>query len=137
MPFYFKTRCVKENPIPYRGKLNLPIFLFNVGLLSLIYIKRFFNSFGKKEGHGFSRTIKESIYIRVNNTTLSKNIGKFNLPHIWDRVLLNTSGLKIKSHVQGIWHAQSNQPNTPMQFFTGSMAHTQRTPLSEHALKTS
>ena len=27
--------------------------------------------------------------------TLNNNIGKFNLPHIWDRVLINTPGLKL------------------------------------------
>ena len=42
-----------------------------------------------------SRYIKESIFIRVNNPTLNNNIGKFNLPHIWDRVLINTPGLKL------------------------------------------
>ena len=36
------------------------------------------------------------IYIRVNNPTLNNNIGKFNLSHIWDRVLLNTNGLTLK-----------------------------------------
>ena len=103
-----------------------------------------------REDHGIARTIKESIYIRVNNQTLNRNIVKFNLHHMWDRVLLNTPGLKIKGHVQAIRHAQSNQPNTPMslnqpntsiifnqpnspmQFFTGSVEHAQRTPLSEH-----
>ena len=40
--------------------------------------------------------IKESIYIRVNNPSLNNNIGKFNLSHIWDRVLLNTKGLTLK-----------------------------------------
>ena len=39
-----------------------------------------------REGHHLSRYIKESIFIRVNNPTLNNNIGKFNLPHIWDRV---------------------------------------------------
>ena len=33
-----------------------------------------------KESLGFARTIKESIYFRVNNPTLNKNIGKCNLP---------------------------------------------------------
>ena len=56
---------------------------------------------------------KESIYIRVNNPTLNRNKGKFNLHHIWDRVLLNIPGLKIKRHVQGIGHAQNTQPNCP------------------------
>ena len=71
-----------------------------------------------REGHGLARTIKESIFIRVNNPTLNKNIGKFNLPHIWDRVLLNTPGLTVKRHVQAVGHANSNtthltQPNLP------------------------
>ena len=108
------------------------------------------------EGHGIARTIKESIYIRVNNPTLNRNISKFNLHHIWDRVLLNTPGLKIKKAcARCIRHAQNtqpnspkplnqsntpiplSQPNTPMQLFTGSMEHAQRTPLSEHVQRTS
>ena len=46
--------------------------------------------------HGIARTTEESIYIRANNPTFYRNIGKFNLHNIWDRVLLNTPGLKIK-----------------------------------------
>ena len=52
-----------------------------------------------REGHNLARNIKESIFIRVNNPTLNNNIGKFNLPHIWDRVLLNTPGLNLKRQV--------------------------------------
>ena len=48
-----------------------------------------------REGHNSARNIKESIFIRVNNPTLNNNIGKFNLPHIWDGVLLNTLGLNF------------------------------------------
>ena len=48
-----------------------------------------------REGHNLARNIKQSIYIRVNNSTLNNNIGKFNLSHIWDRVLLNTKGLTL------------------------------------------
>ena len=48
-----------------------------------------------REGHHLSRYIKESIFIRVNNPTLNNNVGKFNLPQIWDRVLINTPGLKL------------------------------------------
>ena len=51
-----------------------------------------------REVHAIARTIKESIYIMVNNPTLNGNIGNFNLHHILDRVLLNTPGLKIKRH---------------------------------------
>ena len=92
-----------------------------------------------------ARNIKESIFIRVNSPTLNKNIGKFNLPHIWDRVLLNTPGLTLKRHAQPVGlinSSQHNAPiqlnkpnlpthlgqlNSPMQFFTGS----------EHAHRTS
>ena len=48
-----------------------------------------------REGHNLARNTKESIYIRDNNPTLNNNIGKFNLSHIWDRVLLNTKGLAL------------------------------------------
>ena len=64
-----------------------------------------------REGHGLARNIKESIFIRPNNPTLNKNIGKFNLPHIQDRVLLNTPGLTLKRHAQTAGHANFNQPN--------------------------
>ena len=46
-----------------------------------------------REDQGLTRAIKEAIYIRVNNPSLNRHIGKFNLNHIWDRVL-NTPGLK-------------------------------------------
>ena len=39
----------------------------------------------------------DNIYIRVNNPTLNNKIGKFNLSHIWDRVLLNTKGLTLNN----------------------------------------
>ena len=42
-----------------------------------------------------SRYIKESIFIMVNNPPLNNNIGKFHLPHIWDRILINTPGLML------------------------------------------
>ena len=58
----------------------------------------------------------------------------FNLPHIWDRVLLNTPGHTLKRHAQAVGHANSNtslltqpnlpthlgQTNSPTQLFTGS-----------------
>ena len=40
-----------------------------------------FQIIGSKE-QGIARTIKESIYIRANNPTLNRNIGKFNLHHV-------------------------------------------------------
>ena len=47
----------------------------------------------EREDQGQARTIKEAIYIRVYNLTLNQNIGKYNLSHIWDRVLFNTQAL--------------------------------------------
>ena len=60
-----------------------------------------------REGHNLPRNTKESIYIRVNNAALKNNIGKFNLSHIWDRVLLNIKGLTL--YKQG--NNNNNQTN--------------------------
>ena len=49
-----------------------------------------------REDQNLIRAIKEAIYIRVNNPSLNRNIGKYHLPHIWDEVLLNNSELKLK-----------------------------------------
>ena len=58
-----------------------------------------FNIIGR-EDQELTITIKEPIYIRVNNPTLNQNIGKYNLSHIWGRVLFNTPGLKLGSSQQ-------------------------------------
>ena len=49
-----------------------------------------------REEQNLSRLIKESMFIRVKNPTLNKNIGKCHLPHIWDEVLVNNTELKLK-----------------------------------------
>ena len=41
------------------------------------------------------RTIKEAIYIRVNDPSLNRNVGKYHLPHVWDEALVNISELKL------------------------------------------
>ena len=48
-----------------------------------------------REDQNLMRTIKEALYIRVNNPSLNRNIGKYHLPHIWDEVLHYTSELKL------------------------------------------
>ena len=74
------------------------MFLFRDGLLTLMYIDSFINleRLLLREEHNLSRLIKESMYIRVNNPSLNKNIGKYHLPHVWDEVLVNTTELKMK-----------------------------------------
>ena len=49
-----------------------------------------------REDHILTQTIKESIYIKVNNPSLNENIGKSNLPYIWDEVLFNTLDSNLK-----------------------------------------
>ena len=49
-----------------------------------------------REDQNLIRAIKEAIYIRVNNPSLNRNIGKYYLPHIWDELLINIPELKIK-----------------------------------------
>ena len=49
-----------------------------------------------REEQNLSRLIKESMFIRVNNPSLNKNIGKYHLPHIWDEVLVDNTELKLK-----------------------------------------
>ena len=49
-----------------------------------------------REEQNLSSLIKESMFIRVNNPSLNKNIGKYHLPHIWDEVLINNIELKLK-----------------------------------------
>ena len=46
-----------------------------------------------REDQNLLMLIKEAIYIRVNNPSLNRNIGKYHLPHIWDEVLFNISEL--------------------------------------------
>ena len=49
-----------------------------------------------REDQNLMRTIKEALYIRVNNPSLNRNIGKYHLPHIWDEVLFNIPELNLK-----------------------------------------
>ena len=46
-----------------------------------------------REAHGVARNIKEVMYIHVNDPSLNRNLGKYQLPHIWDEVLQDTPSL--------------------------------------------
>ena len=101
-----------------------------------------FTIIGRKD-HGLARTIKESIYIRVNNPTLNRNVGKYNFHHIWDRVLFSTPELKINNdnghaHSTPIsGHAQTLPPNRHVHRTKEHPGHAWRTPPSEHVNRTS
>ena len=49
-----------------------------------------------REPHGFTRNIKVAMYICVNDPSLNRNLGKYQLPHIWDQVLQDTPALLLK-----------------------------------------
>ena len=49
-----------------------------------------------REDNSIARNIKEAIFIRVNDPSLNRNIGKFQLPHIWDEVLARLPELQLK-----------------------------------------
>ena len=49
-----------------------------------------------REDQNIARTIKEAILIRVNDPSLNRNIGKYQLPHIRDEVLVKSPELKFK-----------------------------------------
>ena len=93
-----------------------------------------------RENHSLDRTIKESIYIRVNNPTLNRNVGKYNLHHIWDKVLFNTPDLKISNdnghahRTSFSGHAQSIPTNRHSHRTIGHTGHAQT---SEHVHRTS
>ena len=50
-----------------------------------------------REGQGFTRKSRNPCLKRENNLTLSRNIGKCNIPHIRDRVVNNTTELQVKN----------------------------------------
>ena len=49
-----------------------------------------------KEDQNIAKAIKEAMLIRVYDPSLNRNIGKYQLPHIWDEVLVRSPELKLK-----------------------------------------
>ena len=75
----------QKAPSPIYDHYNISGHLVNIGNFSIV----------GREDQNLMRTIKEVLYIRINNPSLNRNIGKYHLPHIWDEVLHNTSELKL------------------------------------------
>ena len=48
----------------------------------------------EEKNHAWS--VKEAIFIWVNDPSLNKNIGNYQLPHIWDEVLVSLPEPKLK-----------------------------------------
>ena len=48
-----------------------------------------------RDDQSLTRTIREAMLIRVNDPSLNRNIGKYQLPHIWDEVLVRSPELQL------------------------------------------
>ena len=57
-----------------------------------------------RDNQNLIRAIKEALFIRVNDQSLNRNIGKYHLPHIWDKVLHKTSEEKNKTLTQWLFY---------------------------------
>ena len=77
-----------------------------------------------QETQGLSRNIKEAMFIHVNDPSLNRNLGKYQLPHIWDNILQDTPALQVK---------QSNlSPNPLLPYWHYLSPRFQNLPLTPH-----
>ena len=86
---------------------------------------------------GIVDLFKESLYIRVTDPTLNRNVGKYNL---WDRVLFNTPDLKINNdngHAHRTSLSGHAQSIPTYRHLHRTMGHTGHALNSEHAHRTS
>ena len=72
--------------------------------------------------------LKSFYSLQCYNPTLYRNIGKYNLNHIWDRVLFNTPGLKLDSfqnqlHLHNNGQAPTNTGNNQLLVAIGHSGH--------------
>ena len=49
-----------------------------------------------REAQGTYRNIKEVMFIHVSDPSLNRNLGKYQLPHIWDNILQDMPALQLK-----------------------------------------
>ena len=49
-----------------------------------------------REPQGNTSNIKEAMFIRVSDPSHNRNIGKYQLPHIWDPILQDTPTLQLR-----------------------------------------
>ena len=49
-----------------------------------------------RDDQSMTRLIREAMLIRVNEPSLNRNIGKYQLPHIWDEVLVRSPEMQLK-----------------------------------------
>ena len=49
-----------------------------------------------REDQNIARAIKKVIIININDSSLNRNMGKYQLPNTWDEVLVKLPELKLK-----------------------------------------
>ena len=49
-----------------------------------------------RDAQGTTRNIKEAMFIRVNDPSLNRNLGKYHLPHVWDKIMQDNPALQLK-----------------------------------------
>ena len=76
----------QKSPSPFHDHCNISGHKADINNFSII----------GREDQSLTRAIKEALFIRVNDPSLNRNIGKYHLPHIWDEVLHKTSELQLK-----------------------------------------
>ena len=50
-----------------------------------------------RESQVVTRNIEEAMYIHANDPSLNRNLGKYQLPHIWDEVLQDIPSLQLNN----------------------------------------
>ena len=78
------SKNTKRAPSPIFDHCNISGHNININNFTIV----------GREDQNLTRAIKEALFIRVNDPSLNRNIGKYHLPHIWDEVL-HTSELKL------------------------------------------
>ena len=76
----------QKSPCPIHNHCNISGHKADINNFSII----------GREDQNLTRAIKEALFIRANDPSLNRNIGKYHLPHIWDEVLYKTSKLQLK-----------------------------------------
>ena len=102
-----KYNITEKGRVTYRHKgnrleceeekhLRAPCPIYNHARTSGCLTKLDYFSIVGKESHTITRTLKEAMFKWVNDPSLKRNIGKYQLPNIWDEVICNIPGLHFK-----------------------------------------
>ena len=83
-----------ENRYKEHLRAPFPIHNHTTAMGHLIKLDNF--SIVDRESQGVTRTIKDATFIRVNDPSLNRKLGKYQLPHIWDELLQDIPALFLQ-----------------------------------------